>query len=163
MARVVQGRRGWWEARSLRERRLLTVMAALLALLLVWLLVIRPLSDARAAADARLTAAVTDLARARAEASAVRQVASPANNNPVPLPVDGFLMESGGEQGFTNLQVVADGASRATISMANVRPPAFFGWIGQLEARGLVVESLGATANADQTIAVQAVLRAGRG
>jgi hypothetical protein len=47
--------------------------------------------------------------------------------------------------------------------MANARPQAFFGWIGQLEARGLVVESMSARANADQTIAVEAVLRAGNG
>jgi general secretion pathway protein M len=159
--RVTRGR--WWSARSLRERRLLIAMAALLTLVFVWLLVIRPLMDARAAADQRLNAAVTDLARARAEAAAATQVTAGPNNNPVPLPVDGFLMQSGNEQGFTNLSVVADGASGARISMANARPQAFFGWIGQLEARGLVVESMSARANADQTIAVEAVLRAGNG
>lgn len=158
---VIVQRRGWWAARSLREKRLLLAMAALLALVLAWFLVIRPLTDARAAAEARLNAAVTDLARARGEAAALKNQPANANNNPVPLPVDGFLMQSGGEQGFTNLQIVADGASRASISMAQVRPPAFFGWIGQLEARGLIVESLSARPNPDQSIAVQAVLRAG--
>jgi hypothetical protein len=42
-----------------------------------------------------------------------------------------------------------------------VRPAPFFGWIGQLETRGLIVDSLSARPNPDQTIAVQAVLRAG--
>jgi general secretion pathway protein M len=162
MARVVHrvAARGWWSARTVRERRLLTAMMALLLLVFVWLLVIRPLMDARAAADQRLNAAVTELARARAEAAA-KVAPAGASSAPVPLPVDGFLMQSGGEQGFTNLSVVADGASRATISMANARPQAFFAWIGQLEARGLVVESMSARANADQTIAVEAVLRSG--
>ena len=162
MARVVHraAARGWWSARTVRERRLLTAMMALLLLVFVWLLVIRPLMDARAAADQRLNAAVTELARARAEAAA-KVAPAGASSAPVPLPVDGFLMQSGGEQGFTNLSVVADGATRATISMANARPQAFFGWIGQLEARGLVVDSLSARANADQSVAVDAVLRAG--
>lgn len=163
MVKIVHraSRNGWWNTRSERERRLLLVMLALLALVLIWFLVIRPLMDARAAADQRLNAAVTDLARARAETAMLSQVPAGASNAPVPLPVDGFLMQAGAEQGFTNLQVVADGASRATISMANARPQAFFGWIGQLEARGLAVDSLSARANADQTIAVEAVLRAG--
>lgn len=164
MAKVVVIRNNaWWAQRSLREKRLLLAMAALLAFVLIWFVVIRPLMDARAAADARLTAAVTDLGRARAEAASLKQSTSAVNNNPVPLPVDGFLSQSAGEQGFTNLQVVADGASRATISSAQVRPAAFFGWIGQLEARGLIIESLSARANQDQTIAVDAVLRAGNG
>lgn len=163
MTKVVHriGRAGWWGARTLREKRLLLAMAALLTLVLLWFAVIRPLMDARAAAEQRLNAAVTELARARAEAAAISRSPAGPNNNPVPLPVDGFLMQSGAEQGFTNLSVVADGASRATISMANARPQAYFGWIAQLEARGLMVESMSARANADQTIAVEAVLRAG--
>ncbi|HEY0114340.1 MAG TPA: type II secretion system protein GspM [Allosphingosinicella sp.] len=156
-------RSGWWAARSLREKRLLLAMGALLALVIVWLAVIRPLIDARAAAEQRLNLAVTELARARAEAAAMAQAAPGPNMAPVPLPVDGFLMQSAAEQGLTNLQVVADGAARATISIANVRPQAFFGWIGQLEARGLVVESMSARTNADQSIAAEAVLRARTG
>ncbi len=161
MARAVT-RTGWWAARSARERLLLLVMAALLALVLTWFVVIRPLMDARAAAEARLNAAVTELAQARADAEALKQQAATAPGNPVPLPVDGFLMQSAAEQGFTNMQVSATGAGSATVSIGQVRPAAFFGWIGQLEARGLMVESLSARANPDQTIAVQAVLRSGR-
>jgi general secretion pathway protein M len=163
MARFVTFTRStWWTARSVRERRLLVLLAVLLTLALLWVAVIRPLMDARAAADARLNAAVTELARARAEAAAVTQqaAAAPAGDQ-VPLPIDAFLRQSGAEQGFTNIVVACDRPERATISIAQVRPPAFFGWIAQLEARGLVVEALSARTNADQTIAVEAVLRAG--
>lgn len=156
-------RRGWWASRTVREKRLLLAASVLLLLVLIWLAVIRPLMDARAAAEARLNAAVTDLARARAEIAAIQQAAAGASASPVPLPIEGFLTQSGAEQGFTNLQVIGNGANRATISMAQVRPPAFFGWIGQLEARGLVIDSLSARANPDQTIAIQAVVRAGQG
>ncbi|MDB5667138.1 MAG: hypothetical protein JWL74_88 [Alphaproteobacteria bacterium] len=165
MARVaIPNRPAWWEARSAREKRLLLVMAALIALLLVWLLIIRPLDDARANAEQRLDSAVAELGKARADSAALRQLgASPAGVQPVPRPLDGFLMQSSGEAGFTNLNVIADGASRATISVASARPQAFFGWLSQLERRGIIVESMSARVNADQTIAVEAVLSAGDG
>jgi general secretion pathway protein M len=68
MAKVAIVRRsGWWATRTLREKRLLLFMTALLALVLIWFVIIRPLLDARAAAEQRLNAAVTELARARAK------------------------------------------------------------------------------------------------
>jgi len=164
MARVVSVRRsGWWAARSVRERRLLLVMLSLLLLVLLWFVLLRPLMDARAAAEQRLNAAVTDLARARAEVAALKQRAASAAASPVPAQIDAFLMQSGGEQGFTNLQVVANGPGRVSITLPQVRPAPFFGWIGQLEAQGMAVESLSARPNPDQTISVQAVLRGGNG
>jgi general secretion pathway protein M len=164
MTRVVNVRRsGWWAARSVRERRLVLIMLALLLLVLLWFVLIRPLMDARAAAEQRLNLAVTDLAQARAEVAALKQRAASVVANPVPAQVDAFLMQSGGEQGFTNLQVVANGPGRVSITLPQVRPAPFFGWIGQLEARGLVVETMSARPNQDQTISVQAVLRAGSG
>ena len=74
---------------------------------------------------------MTELGKARADAARAQAAGQPpGRRQPVPLPLDGFLTQSGGEQGFTNLNVVADGASRATISLANARPQAFFGWLG---------------------------------
>lgn len=164
MAKVVAVRRsGWWAARSIREKRLLLFMTALFALVLIWFLIIRPLLDARAAAEQRLNAAVTELARARAEVAALGQQAASTGGSPVAGPLDAFLMQSAGEQGFTNLQAVANGPGRVSITLPQARPAPFFGWIGQLEARGLKVESLSARPNPDQTIAVQAVLRGGQG
>jgi general secretion pathway protein M len=162
MAEMVRVRRGgWWAARSVREKRLLLVMSLLVALVLVWFAAIRPLLDARAAAEQRLNAAVTELARARAEVAARSRQAGGDSGSPVAGPLDAFLMQSAGEQGFTNLQAVASGPGRVAITLPQVRSAPFFGWIGQLETRGLVVESLSARPNPDQTIAVQAVLRGG--
>lgn len=163
MARIVTPRRatGWWAGRSAREKQLLLGMAALLLIVLVWLLIIRPIGDARTAAEARLTAAVTDLGKARGDIEALKQASAvPGITTPVPLPLDGFLMQAGAEAGLTNLQVTGSGADRATASIASVRPQAFFGWIALLETRGVVVESLSARANADQTILVEAAMRA---
>ena len=164
MAKVVSVRRsGWWATRTLREKRLLLFMTALLALVLIWFVIIRPLLDARAAAEQRLNAAVTELARARAEVAALSQQAAGSAGSPVAGPLDAFLMQSAGEQGFTALQAVANGPGRVSITLPQARPAPFFGWIGQLEARGIKVETLSARPNPDQTIAVQAVLRGGQG
>lgn len=154
---------GWWRARSLREKRLMLVAAALLLLVMIWLLVIRPLADAQANADARLDAAVTDLARVRAEAASLKQQAGTTTGTPVPQPIGPFLTQSAAEQGFTNALVVPSAATRASVSIPQARPPALFGWIAQLEGRGLVVETLTARSNADQSIAVEVTFRAGEG
>lgn len=152
----------WWEARTAREKQLVLAAAVLLALLMVWVAIVRPIADARAAAEQRLNLAVAELAKARADAAALRQ-ARPAGGAPVPLPLDGFLMTAGSEAGLTNLVVIGDGPARATATVPNVRPQAFFGWLTQLEARGIIVESLSARPNSDQTIAVEAILRARSG
>lgn len=161
MARRV--RIAWWETRSQREKRMLLALAAVLAFVLVWLLVIRPILDARAAAEAQLNAAVTDLARARSDALRLSQSRTGPGGAPVPLPLDGFLMTAAAEAGLTNAVVVGDGATRATLTLPSVRAQAFFAWIGQMEMRGLVVESMSTRPNRDQTITVEAVLRARNG
>jgi general secretion pathway protein M len=153
----------WWQARSLREKRLLVVASVLLVLVLAWFLIIRPLADAQANAEARLNAAVTELARVRAEAASLKQQAGTTTGTAVPQPIGPFLTQSATEQGFTNALVNPGGPDRAAVSIPQARPPAFFGWIAQLEGRGLVVESLTARPNADQTIAAEVTLRAGGG
>lgn len=151
----------WWRARSERERRLLLAAGALALLVLAWFALIRPLANARASAETRLRAAATELARARADAASLKQAAGVAVANPAPAPLAGFLIQSAGEQGFTNLAATGDRPERATVNIPQVRPAAFFGWIGQLETRGVTVVTLNARANADQTIAVRAELEAG--
>lgn len=149
----------WWAARSVRERRMLAVMATLLALVLVWFAAIRPLIASRATAEARLLAATTALGQARADAAAFNRGAEAQADAPRPLAP--FVTTSAGEQGFTNMAVTGERPDAAVLASPQVRSAAFFGWLGQLEARGIAVRSLTASANADQTISVQATLGAG--
>ena len=149
---------GWWGQRSLREKQLLLVAGALVVLVAVWFLAIQPLMDARSHARVRMDTAITELAKARANA-ATAQVETGAPQ--VPLPLQAFVTQGAAEQGFTNMNVTASSPNQAAISSPQVRPQVFFGWIAQMEARGVVVESLSARANSDQTIAVDATLRAG--
>ena len=147
----------WWRERSLREQRLLLVMFGLLALLLGWLLVVRPLGDALDDARRRHGEAVVALAEARARGGGGPSAVRPAP----PLPLDSFVARSANEAGFTGAQIAARGPARADLVIPAARPQALFAWIARLEAQGLVVSSLRARANPDRTVHVEAALRAG--
>jgi len=146
----------WWQGRSQRERTLLMIMAALAVVLVGWLLIVRPLSDALDAQKTRHAAAAVALAEARARAA--------ASAGPVvvvsPLPADSLIGRTAVEAGFTGARIAGQGPMRTTVAVDAARPQALFAWIARLEAGGLVVERLRAQANSDRTISVEATLRA---
>jgi len=156
------GLTSWWRARTLREQRLLLLMLALFALVLGWLLVIRPLGDALDAAQRRHAAAVVALADARVRAEGARRLRSERRDAP-PLPVDGLLGRTATEAGFAGARIAADGPARASVAIDAARPQAFFAWVRLLERRGLIVDTLRARANDDRTLAIEAAFRARSG
>jgi general secretion pathway protein M len=152
--------RQWWNTRSLREQRLLLAMGAIAAIVLVWLLIIRPIGDSLSDTKARHAAAVVALAEVRADADALQ---SARQATPVALggPVDSIISQSATAAGFPTTQVTREGANQATIAIDAVRPQAFFGWVDQMEASGLTVERLSASTNTDQTLSVRVTFRGG--
>lgn len=149
----------WWRGRTLREQRLLLVMLALAALVLGWLIVVRPLSDALDAARTRHGAAVVALGEARARDAAGRRNGGAASAS-VTLPVDSQIAQSATEAGFAGARIASQGPTRASVALDAARPQALFGWVAQLERRGLAVERLRAQANADRTLSAEIALRA---
>lgn len=145
----------WWGERSPRERGLLAIMAGLAALVIGWLLIVRPLSDQLDAAKSRYAAATVALAEARSREDAAGGGPARAPG----MPVDSLIGAAATQAGFTNARIAAQGPARATITVDSARPQALFAWLGQLERQGLSVERLGARTNSDRTIAVEAVLR----
>jgi len=143
----------WWEARSARERMLLAIMLALLAIVLAWLVVIRPLADALEAARHRHDAAAVALAEARA----ARPAAVPAAAGPA----DSIVAETAAAAGFTGARIARLGPGRAGVAVDSARPQALFAWVAAMERRGLVVERLRAQANADRTLSAELALTAG--
>lgn len=149
----------WWQGRTARERALLSVMFVTVALVLGWLLLVRPLNAAVVDARARHEAAVLRLADIRAQAAAIRAIESrPAQA--LPQPLDALISRSAREGGFQPLNATMEAPDRAAFTIQAVRPQAFFAWLGQMEAMGIVVDRLNATSNSDRTIAVQGALRA---
>jgi general secretion pathway protein M len=153
--------RTWWRTRTLREQRLMLAMFGLLALVILWLLILRPLGDALSRARERHANAAEALAEARGQAALIAQLERSAPTGPAE-PIDAVMSRAASEAGFPITRLERDGPATATMVLSAVRPQAFFGWLGQMEGQGLIVERLSTTANSDQTLAVQVTLR-GRG
>jgi general secretion pathway protein M len=148
-----------WLARTPRERRLLGVMFALLALVLVWFLVLRPLGDMLSDAKERHGKAVAALAEARSQAAAI---AALERRRPAAAgqPIEAAVAAAAGEAGFQLSALQPDGAGRVSLALGAARPQALFGWVARLEERGYVVERLSASSNPDRTLSAQILLRA---
>ncbi len=151
--------RSWWKTRTVREQQMLLVMFALIALVLAWLVIIRPLGDALSDARERHNAAVLALADLRAQTAAIKQAqqGTPASLNE---PIEALVGRSASDAGFTVTRIEPQGGNTVNLVMDTVRAQAFFGWVGQMESRGLIVDRLVATPNADQTLSVQVAFRA---
>ena len=159
---MMEGITIWWRERTQREQRLLLFMFALLALVLGWLLVVRPLSDALDSAQRRHAEAVTALSEARSRAEAARRLQG-ERTPAAPLPLDSFLSRTSTEAGFTGARITAQSPARASITVDAARPQAFFAWVRLMERSGLVVDSLRARANSDRSLAVEVAFRARTG
>lgn len=147
----------WWASKTPRERVLLGILGALLALVAGWLVIVRPLSDMLDAARTRHGAAALALGQAKARASAPGGGAVAATG-----PVDSLAARTAAEAGFPGARVASHGPGRATVSLDAARPQALFGWVAEMERRGLVVQRLRAVANADRTLSAEIILQAGR-
>jgi general secretion pathway protein M len=145
----------WWRQRSGREQMLIGIAAVLLAALLAWLLVLRPLAGARAAALEEARTAQAQLAQARALAAAIRaRPAAPAG------PVIDLVGRRLAEAGLTAIRLDAQGPGQAMVEIAAVNGRLLIGWAAALEARdGLVVDELDASRNADQSVRARLLIR----
>jgi general secretion pathway protein M len=145
----------WWNDRTPRERVLLAIMAALLAGVLVWLLVLRPLGLARDQANADASAAAARRTAAEALVAAIR--ARPAATG---APVQDILTRRLAEAGLQASRLDAQGQGQAVVEIAAVNGRLLLGWASGLEARdGLVIDQLEATRNPDQSVRVRLIVR----
>jgi len=157
---MTEGFTTWWRGRTLREQRLLLAMFGLVALVLLWLLIVRPLGDARSRAHERYADAAVALAEARAQARLISELERGAPVSSAE-PISALVSRSATEAGFPIARLDPEGTNQATLALASVKPQAFFGWVGQMESsRGLIVERLTATTNSDRTLSVQITFRA---
>ena len=152
--------RAWWAVRSLREKRLLLVMVALLVGAIVWFGLLRPLNEALSEARRRQADAVVLLGETESRAAAARTLGTGAAA--VSGALDADIRTRADQAGFVlgSVNLLAPGRVRVTI--ASARPAALFAWVAELEQSGLLVEALNATDNGDRTVAVDLTIRARR-
>ena len=130
----------WWKGRSLREQRLLVVMGALGMVVVVWLGILRPLSDARG--EARQRHGDTVVAVAQIEAEAVRLTALPDGARPNGAPIEIVRAEADAIAIAPSL-VQPDG-NGVRVDIPVIGGQALFTLIDRMRARGLSVDTLAA-------------------
>lgn len=153
----------WWETRTVRERWLFGVAGGLAALVLAWLLIVRPIDLLRESAKTRHDTAVIALGRVEARLTDIDTfIANP------PATVEGqvsdIVIAEAGRVGFNTVQTEPVGTDGVRVIIGAVRPQTFFAWVADLEGRlGLDVDALTARPNADETLSIDVTFRRGQG
>ncbi|MET4896482.1 type II secretion system protein GspM [Sphingomonadaceae bacterium jetA1] len=147
----------WFDGRSTREKRLVLVMMALLAVTIIWGGLLRPLGDGLSSARERHADAVIRLGEAEAIAADLRQ------RRRRPPALSGTLADtvrvSAEQAGFTLAALTEDGPGRVRAQIASARPAALTPWLARLERGGVLVEQATLTDNGDRTVAVALLVR----
>lgn len=152
-----------WSGRSPRERWLLAGAGVLVALMLAWLLIVRPLTDARVSALQRRAEAAKTYAETHALAAELERLRAEKQSFAPVMPLRA-IGEAAAAAGFAPRTLEEEGRESGAVRLVidAVRPQAFFGWVAEMEQRGLVVFRLIARPNADNTLAVEVTFRAPR-
>ncbi|HEU4961601.1 MAG TPA: type II secretion system protein M [Sphingomonas sp.] len=154
---MIAALKAWFHGRTLRERRMLLAMAAMIVLTVIWFGVFLPVSDGLSSSRTRLNDAVVRLGDTEAELDAIEGL---QKNRPQPIPdqLDDIIRQRAGDAGFALSNVAPQGDGRVQIAIPTARPGALFAWIADLEAAGIVVASIDVSNNGDKTVAAQMTL-----
>lgn len=149
----------WWSGRTVRERRMLMVMAVLLLATAAWLGLVRPVLDWRMAAAGRAEAASATLVEVR---TAVAALGPP--RAPDPAPAEGLepLIRRTAEAAGLDIATAMSGSGQLGFRLSRVQSGPLFAWLSALETdHRLTVCSLGVVENADATLNVEGALSPG--
>lgn len=127
----------WWNARSPRERVMLLVMLALAIPVLGWLLIARPLIDAKADARADYLLALDRHARVSAMTTDTL-----FEGGGIAVSLTDFLASQASQRGFALTVNALDAPGQARIAIAQANGQALLGWLAELEAVGLVLSNV---------------------
>lgn len=153
-----------WAGRSPRERWMLGVMFALLAVVILWFGVAAPLDRAYLSSRDDLRAATDRNAAIRAAVKQLKSLPRNSASTGPAIPIDQFVGQSAGEAGLTLDRAQAQGADRMDIAIASVRPMALFSWIAALEGQGVRVETMSVRPSPTAgSLSAQAILVRGEG
>lgn len=152
----MSGPRSWFAGRSLRERRLILVMLALLAVTIVWGGIILPVRDGLSSARERYADAVTRFGTTEA---AIDQLHAAGRRPPLSGTLADTLRLRADVAGFTLASVDESGAGRVHATIQAARPAALSRWFAGLEANGILVDSATWRDNSDGSVAADFTVR----
>lgn len=135
--------RAWWRARAPRERLLLALMGAALALFVGWYGLVAPLLSWRDAAAGRRADAALALARVEAD---LAEIAALRQARTTDTDFESMLLDSARESGVAISRHRRDDSGDRVLGIDAVDAPALFAWLDVLRTehglgpRRLVVE-----------------------
>ena len=147
----------WFAGRSLRERRLILVMLGLAAVTLVWAAIILPVRNGLSSSRERYTDAVVRLGEAQAGIARMKAIQRRAAT-PLNRALADVVRASAEAAGLTLASLDPVASDRVRVGIATARAGALTAWIAQLEATGLLVDSLTIAGNGDGTVNAQMTL-----
>ncbi len=159
MNRLLNTAAMWWSGRTLREQRMLMVMAVLLVGTVISLGVVRPVLAWRADAADRAAAAAADLAEVRAAVASMastRRDATTAAGDLEPL------VRRTAEAAGLDVVTLMSPSGQLGFQLSRVGSGPLFGWLAVLETdHRLAICSLGVTENTDATLNVEGAVSPG--
>lgn len=155
----MSGVRSWFEARSLRERRMILVMLALAAVTLVWGAIIVPVRGGLSSSRTRYTDAVVRLGAAQAQLAQVKAI-DRRQFQPVALPLADTVRARADAAGLVLASLDADANDRVRASVATARAGALMAWVAGLEREGVLVDALTVTPDGAGAVRAEMTLRA---
>ena len=158
---MIETVQSWFAGLTARERTLVSIAGALVAVIALVFGIALPLGHAHNAAQVRHRAAVETSSRLLAQLAVLE---TPVSTSATLVgPVSQVLATSADSAGFVLQSNQARGAEAATIVVPTARPAAALAWLDALAAQGVILESLTMTPAADGSVSLNAELRrAGR-
>ena len=143
-----------WNDRSPRERIMLAALGCVAAAILVWLLVLRPIAEARSSAAATRDEAVQALGETRFYARRIEGLSG--TSLPARPKSAQALAATAAAAGLTvSGAEESDGTLRFRFD--TVPSKGFFGWVAAVEAQGLPVRTMSAVPNAAGSLKAEVV------
>ena len=155
---MIDNARNWFAGLSQREKILVGIAGLLLAGLVGFYGIARPMVGAMTSAEERYLASVEQQARIEAKVAALQQ---PTDGFVVRFSgaIDAFVGQSAGETGIAVASVMPQSDSRVNMVVESAKPTALFGWLARIEQQGIAVESLNINPMDNGTISATMTLR----
>lgn len=155
---MIDKTRNWFTALSQRERILVAVAGLLLAVLVGYYGIARPMYGAMVSAEEDYVAAVERQARIETKVAALAQSAD-GQAGRFGGTLDAFVSQSAGETGIAVASVTPQSGNRVNMVVESAKPTALFGWLAQIEREGVAVEKLSVNPAGAGTLSATLTLR----
>ena len=160
MTRLVAPLAQWWDGRTVRERRMLTVMLMIAAAVLIWLALVRPAWSWREHAAYRRHRAAAEAQAVQVALGRLASTGTAARSAPIEG-LEPLVRRAAGAAGLqATLAMDADGGLGFSVAQAGSREG--FAWLAALESdHGVRICRLSVVENADATLVLEGSLSGG--